>query len=135
MNDAKIRNSHKALIQGVYQWQSNPKPIALILSELKKNKFFNFDAIYLEKNLDKMVDNKDQIDSLIINALDRPIERISSIEQALLRVGCHLLIEHHEAKHPLIISEMLTLTCYFAEKTQAKYINAVLDQISKQQRA
>jgi transcription antitermination protein NusB len=126
------RNTEKAIIQCLYAWQANPKSIDILIEKLKENKTTSVDESILHQTLEAIIEQKETLDTIIQSALDREMNRISAIEQAILRVGCYRLNESHRATHPIIIANMLTLTKFFVTKSQCKYVNAVLDAISKQ---
>ncbi len=99
-----------------------------ILEEKKiRNKQREF-ALALFKGV---MDNLEKIDeSIIANLTDWDFDRLGSIERATLRLGAYeILFGNLDA--PVVINEAIEITKAFGTEQSPKFINGVLDAISK----
>lgn len=99
-----------------------------ILEEKKiRNKQKDF-AMDLFKGV---MDNLESIDAKIIeNLTDWDFDRLGSIERAILRLGGYEIL-YGELDTAVIINEAIEITKAFGTEQSPKFINGVLDAISK----
>jgi len=99
-----------------------------ILEEKKiRNKQKDF-ALELFKGV---MDNIEKIDeSIIANLTDWDFDRLGSIERATLRLGAYEIL-FGELDAPVVINEAIEITKAFGTEQSPKFINGVLDAISK----
>lgn len=78
-----------------------------------------------------VMDNIEKIDeSIIANLTDWDFDRLGSIERATLRLGAYEIL-FGELDVPVIINEAIEITKAFGTEQSPKFINGVLDAISK----
>ena len=99
-----------------------------ILEEKKiRNKQKDF-ALELFKGV---MDNIEKIDeSIVANLTDWDFDRLGSIERATLRLGAYEIL-FGDLDAPVVINEAIEITKAFGTEQSPKFINGVLDAISK----
>lgn len=135
MSSAKTK-ARKCAVQAIYQWQMTGDDLTAIemhfleeerLKGAQKN--FFIEVFYGVPKQLKV------IDEAIAEFVDRPIEKIDPVERAVLRIGVYELINRLDTPYKVIINESVNLAKCFGADGSHKYINGVLDKISKNQRA
>jgi len=126
---------HKArhyAVQAIYQWQFGINPIEEIQAHFDtKNNPKKVDVEYFSELLKGVVKNQMAIDEHIKNFLDRDISDIDNVELAVLRIATYELLFRLEIPYKVIINEALELAKVFGSKEGFKYVNGVLDKITK----
>ena len=99
-----------------------------ILEEKKiRNKQKDF-ALELFKGV---MDNLEKVDAVIVSCLkDWDFERLGSIERATLRLGAYEIL-NTDLDDAVIINEAIEIAKAFATEQSPKFINGVLDAVSK----
>ncbi|MEQ8449985.1 MAG: transcription antitermination factor NusB [Nitratireductor sp.] len=79
---------------------------------------------------------KASLDALVAEAgrTKRPIDRYEALLRAILRAGALELQRHLHFDAPLLISQYLSITDSFYERTEVGLVNGVLDSLAKQLR-
>jgi N utilization substance protein B len=67
--------------------------------------------------------------------VDRAVEKIDPVERAILRIGVYELINRLDTPYRVIINEGVNLAKCFGADGSHKYVNSILDKVSKKQRA
>ena len=70
------------------------------------------------------------MDQQIVPLLDRPVEEVDIIEQAILRMGAWELTTDTPVK--VVINEAVEVAKEFAGTDSYKYINSILDALAKE---
>lgn len=78
-----------------------------------------------------VVDNQAAIDKAILKRLASgwKLTRLDATMRALLRAGAAEFIVHHHLSHAVIMDEYVSLAHDFFEESEAKFANAVLDNV------
>ena len=103
-------------------------------AELDGIKYNDADKKYFRKILDVAVKNQSQIDKLTDQALVKkwPISKIDPTIRALFRGGVAELLLEKTPKN-VVINEFVDIAkAFFPEGKETKFVNAVLDHISKE---
>lgn len=103
-------------------------------AELDGIKYNNADKKYFRKILDVAVKNQSQIDKLTDQALVKkwPISKIDPTIRALFRGGVAELLLEKTPKN-VVINEFVDIAkAFFPEGKETKFVNAILDHISKE---
>jgi N utilization substance protein B len=77
----------------------------------------------------------EQLQSEIIEFLDRPIEELSPIELGCMMIGAYELKYDLATPYKVAINEAVELTKTFGGTDGHKYVNGVLDQIAQKVRS
>lgn len=88
------------------------------------------DRPYLEGILKGVADNAPAIDALIEKCLKGwTLDRISKVDQAVLRVAIYELIYARETPDAVVINEAVTLAQRFDTPQAGKFVNGVLSSV------
>ena len=63
------------------------------------------------------------------------MEKIDPVERAILRIGTYELINRLDIPYKVIINEGVNLAKFFGADGSHKYVNGILDKVSKKKRA
>jgi len=117
-------------MQTIYQWDFNGRPEGKLQEMLAHNRkeFGNKDdedfAEHIVKNI---VDHLEKIDKVIIkNAPDWPIDQITGVDRAILRLGVSELKFDDEIPPKVAINEAIELAKTFGGPSSGKFVNGVL---------
>ena len=135
MSLAKTK-ARECAVQALYQWQVSGESLARIernfLEEERlkgaKKKYFSeiFHGVPKQLNI---------IDQALAEFVDRAVEKIDPVERAILRIGVYELINRLDTPYRVIINEGVNLAKCFGADGSHKYVNSILDKVSKKQRA
>ena len=85
-----------------------------------------------EKRAGEIVKKLNQIDKLIFEAAPQwPIEKISKIDLAILRLAVYELVILKNAPEKVIIDEAVELAKEFGGETSSKFVNGALGKVVK----
>jgi N utilization substance protein B len=91
--------------------------------------------IFAEDILKGMIQNIDIIDSKISEqSIHWPIDKIAFLDKSILRIAIYEIL-FTETPHPVIMNEAIEIAKKYCSENSAKFINGVLNAISKQEKA
>lgn len=137
------RVSRIAFVQSVYQFEQTEVPLSQIASQFLTYHFPDKQRSHPERqpaNEDFYLElirglelHLDEIDNLIVQNLTEEwsFDRIISIMKAVLRCSLYELKHQPLIPHPVVINEYVEITKMFADDKDVKFINAILDKLSK----
>ncbi len=135
MKPSARHRSRELALQALYEWLLTKNPVDLIekhfLDDIGSEKV---DCEYFAVLLRGGIENCSEIDQLIKPYISRPIEGISPVELSVLRLATFELAYQPSVPYRVVINEALELAKKFGASEGYRFINAVLDQISKQLR-
>ncbi len=135
MKSARHRSCEFAL-QALYQWliaKSTPADIAHDITQFRG--FDKCDPVYFRSLLDGAIADVHIIEQALAPCLDRPVDRVSPIERAiLLMAGCEFS-RHPDVPYRVVINEAVELAKAFGGTDGHKYVNGVLDKLAAVLRA
>ncbi len=134
MKNARSRSREFAL-QALYQWLLSKNPAAEIARDIALFRGYDkCDALYFRDLLDGVIHDAETIERDLEPCLDRPIDRLSPIERAVLMIaGCEFL-RHPEVPYRVVINEAVELAKDFGGTDGHKYVNGVLDKLAAHMR-
>lgn len=138
-------NARLAAVQVLFQWEKNQEPLPTLLRQYTQERAQSLgdesgdlllapaDLDYMKRLVETATQRLDDIDALISQCLssDWTISRIESVIRAILRIGCGELLEERSVDGPVIINEYLDVAHAFFDGKEVKFVNSVLDQLSK----
>lgn len=131
-NFSSRRKARRYALQALYGWHLSGNDI------LDVEKFFlnqhaadDFDREYFHQLLINIVEKVTSIDDFMKAYLSRKVEELDYIELSILRLSIYELQYQPELPFRVIINEALELAKGFGAKESYKFINGVLDKISK----
>lgn len=120
--------SRQLIMQALYQWQLNDTPFAELLLQFSKDKDYKkSDHEYFAEGLEKIILQKEALDSELENYIDRPIIQLDPVAHAILWIGLLELQEYVELPYRVVLNEAVKLTKKFGAEDSHKFVNAVLD--------
>ncbi len=119
-------SSRDKVLQTLYELELSGEDLKDVLknySSEKSNAFYN-------DILKGVLDNQENIDEIIKNNLDRPIQQLDVIEKNALRIGLFELM-NKELDVAIVINESIRMTKKYGSVEGYKLVNAVLDKVIK----
>lgn len=133
---AAQRKARRFALQGLYEWQMTHNHAHEIEARTRaENAMHKVDLPYYHMLLSRIVQDAEAIDALLTPLLDREFAALNGVEQAILRIGAFELRDRLEIPYKVVIDEAIELAKHFGATDSHKYINGVLDRLSKQLRA
>lgn len=135
MKTARYRSREFAL-QGLYRWLLAKHTPAEIAQDIVLFRGFDkCDALYFRDLLDGAIHDASAIEGQLAPCLDRPVEKLSPVERAVLLIaGCEFS-RHPEVPYRVVINEAVELAKSFGGTDGHKYVNGVLDKLAAAMRA
>ena len=83
--------------------------------------------------LNAVVEHQAVIDTAILSRLSEgwKLTRLDATTRAILRAGAAEFIVHQELSEAVILDEYVSLAYYFFDETEAKFVNAVLQNVGR----
>lgn len=137
-----MANRHLArsvVLQTLFEWDFSKKSDDVADSVLMRN-MHEFapgmtDTSFMSELLSGVLTKKNDLDTIIKKAApDWPIEKISTIDRNILRVGLYELLfaDHGEVPPKVAINEAIELAKSFGGDTSGKFVNGVLGAVYKE---
>ncbi len=132
---AARRKARRFVLQALYEWQLSRNNIGDIEKRfLAVNDMNKVDVAYFRELFHGIPTQLDALDELLATCLDRPIQGVSQVEKAILRIGAYELLERPDVPYPVVISEGMELARHFGADESFRYVNAVLDKLARELR-
>lgn len=137
MNPNARRNAREFALQALYQWQMSHTPAPDIEAHFLKTqiKKKNVDLVYFKELINGVPTQQPILDKHMVGFLDRAITELDPIELAILRLAIYELTERLDIPYRVVINEALELTKKFGSVEGYKFVNGILDKVSKKLRA
>lgn len=121
-----------AVVELLYAFESGNEEIKKIASSmLEEKKIKNNQLAFALSLFNGVLERINEIDALIEPHLkDWDFKRLGSMEKAILRLGAYE-IGFTPTQNPIIINECIELGKLYAEPNTPKFLNAILDSLSK----
>lgn len=133
---ARRRKARHYAMQALYQWHMAQAAVNVIEAEFRSDyDFSNVDLEYFQALLHGIPASVDDLDSTYEPLLDRRLNELDPIERTLLRMGTWELRERIDVPYRVVINEAVALARKFGATDGHKYINGVLDRLSRDLRS
>ena len=134
---ARARSLARRLaLQALYQWQMTGHSFAELRNQYTQDEGYpEVDPEYFKALLQGAVEGAAEIDGMLAQWLDRPVNQLDPIEHAVLLIGVEELRAHCEVPYRVVLNEGVELAKKFGATDGHKFINAVLDRAARQLRA
>jgi len=121
----KSKSPRVRVIQKLYSFFINPEEII----EYKKSQYKKF----IKDVVQGTIERRELIEETLIKNLsdDLNLKRTDKLLKIIIYAAIYELMFKHNNPIKVIISEYLKASEFFLEKTQIKYLNAILDKVSK----
>jgi transcription antitermination factor NusB len=88
--------------------------------------------VSVDEKVQLVTANKEKIDEMIRTVVENYVpERINPVDRAILRLGAAEIMFDKEMPAPVAINEAIEISQKFASTDSSKFINGILDKISK----
>jgi len=125
------RRARELALQGLYQWKIGGTDEAAIEAHLAdSDDFGKADRTFFTGLLRGVLAQKENLQNLLQEFLDRPFDELSPIEASILLAGAYELANHQQTPYRVIINECIELTKGFGGTDGHKYVNGVLDKLA-----
>ncbi len=131
MSSAKT-NARRCVVQALYQWQMTGESLSRIEQNFADEELLKgAQKNYFSEIFHGIPQQLNKIDEALAEFVDRPVEKIDLVERAVLRIGVYELMNRLDTPYKVIINEGVNLAKYFGADGSHKYVNGVLDNVSK----
>ena len=135
MKSARHRSREFAL-QGLYRWLlAKPAPAEIACDIELFRGFDKCDPAYFRDLLEGAIHDVQNIENSLAPCLDRPLDKLSPIERAILMIAGSEFLRHPEVPYRVVINEAVELAKAFGGTDGHKYVNGVLDRLAAMLRA
>jgi N utilization substance protein B len=131
--------SRSVVLQTLFEWDFEHKDKDAAHQIFKRNvdEFApgSNDVPFMKGLLDTVVDKQNDLDVLIVKAApDWPLEKISTVDRNILRIGLAELLfaDRNEVPPKVAINEAIELAKSFGGDTSGKFVNGVLGAVYKE---
>lgn len=122
------RQSREVALQSLYAWQLSGGDV---VEEMKGNEGWERSDQKLAEAIVRGVrESEEGLRALIAPHLDRPFERLSPVERAILYIGAFELRAHPETPFKVVINEAVELGKSFGAAEGHRFVNGVLEKIA-----
>ena len=136
MSQRKRHRARRLALQALYQWQVTGDDLSEISAQfVAENDSDKYDAAYFQDLFHGVPAHLDELDSELQPLIDRDIERVDLVERAALRLGVYELLHLPEVPFRVVINESVELAKIFGADKGHRYVNGVLDKVSKKVRS
>jgi len=129
---AARRKAREYAMQAIYQWQMSESPLneieAQYLATMNSKKV---DIVYFQELFTGVLTGLHDIDEVLTTVTDREVEDIDPVERAIIRLSAFELQKRIDIPRRVVINEGIELAKTFGATDGHKFINGVLDKISK----
>lgn len=130
MKPSERRKARRLAVQAIYSWQLSGNNIADVEHEfLTEQSLDGVDVAYFRELFAGVATKKAQLDELVIPYLDRPIDEVSPVEKAIVRLASYELTFRKDVPFKVAINEAIELAKAFGADDSHKFVNGLLDKL------
>jgi len=135
MSNARTK-ARRNVVQALYQWQLSGGNLADIQAQfLSEYDMKKVDVDYFKELFRQVPLHLHELDDHLLPFLDRPVDEVDPVERAILRIAAYELGFCLDVPYRVVINESVELAKRFGAEHGHKYVNGVVDQMSKKMRA
>ncbi len=128
-------NARRCAVQALYQWQMTGQNLGLIeLQFYEEERLKLAQKSYFSLLFHGVPKQLTELDAVLSEFVDRPVEKIDPVERAILRLGTYEMLNRLEIPYRVVINESVDLAKYFGADGSHKYVNGILDKVAQKQR-
>lgn len=139
MNKQLIRGKQRArklVVQALYQWALSGVPVYDIEAQFCTIQDMDkVDGAYFSMLLRGIVQNVDELNSVLMPFLDRTLDTLSPVELGVLRMGAFELLHCPEVPYRIVLDEAVSLAKTFGTQEGHRYVNGVLNNLARSVRS
>ncbi|MGP5312459.1 transcription antitermination factor NusB [Psychrobacter sp. Sarcosine-02u-2] len=144
-----VRKARRFAMQGLYEWLVTDRrfdidgklgwkdnaPHDIAARTRATNAMHTVHIGYYHEMMRDIPEQIDALDALISQHLDRDIDKLDTVEHAILLIGAYELQNRLEIPYKVVLDEAMKLNNHFGATDAHKLINAVLDKMAIEMRA
>ena len=124
---ARSRSRRRAL-QAVYAWQLSGASERDIIGQFAHEQAHEVaDLEYFEDLVRGVMRHVQELDTALLDHLDRKVDEVDPIERAALRIAAYELLHRPDVPYRVVINEAIDSTKRFGSEHGHTYVNGVLD--------
>ena len=131
---AQRRKARRIVLQAIYQWLMTSNEPFEIAAQFREANSLKVDWDYFDEVFLRIPLCQKAIEKELESVVDREINALDMIEKALLYVGVFELTYLVDIPYRVVINECVDLAKTFGASESHKYVNGVLDKLSKKLR-
>ncbi len=131
---AQRRKARRIVLQAIYQWLMTSNEPFEIAAQFREANSLKVDWDYFDEVFLRIPLCQKAIETELESVDDREINALDMIEKALLYVGVFELTYLVDIPYRVVINECVDLAKTFGASESHKYVNGVLDKLSKKLR-
>lgn len=131
---AQRRKARRIVLQAIYQWLMTSNEPFEIAAQFREANSLKVDWDYFDEVFLRIPLCQKAIETELESVVDREINALDMIEKALLYVGVFELTYLVDIPYRVVINECVDLAKTFGASESHKYVNGVLDKLSKKLR-
>ncbi|WP_182407156.1 transcription antitermination factor NusB [Psychrobacter sp. GP33] len=156
MSESSYKTSHTAVrkarrfaMQGLYEWLVTDRrfdttgklgwkdnaPNDIAARTRASNAMHTVHIGYYHEMMRDIPEQVEALDTLIAQHLDREVDKLDTVEHAILLIGAYELQNRLEIPYKVVLDEAMKLNNHFGATDAHKLINAVLDRMAIELRA
>lgn len=122
-------------MQALYEWSISGNPMFEIEARYRvENDMHKVDLDYFHELIHEISKDVDAIDDAFMQHLDRKFHELDHVERAILRIGAYEVLKRLDVPYKVLINEGIELAKDFGATESHKYVNSILDEMTKQHR-
>ena len=131
------RYARRKALQALYQWEYTQDSASELLKQFQASQedMHKVDLEYFSELLEGVIKHQPSLDAALEPHLDRKIIHVDCIERELLRLAMYEFKHRLDVPYRVVINEAVELAKLFGAEQAHKFINGVLDQVAKIERA
>ena len=127
--------TRRYVLQAHYQWLIAKAPLSDIEAQFRaEHDFAKIDEDHFQALFYGIPQTIDQLDGLLTPLMHKAVDELDPIELCVLRMATYELQHCLDVPYKVVIDEALNLNKQFGTVEGFKFVNAVLDQVSRQLR-
>ena len=128
--------ARKCAMQVLYQWQLTKHSAEELLEQhLGSDELAAADVEYFSELINGCTAKHLELEAIIGEFADRPVEQLDPVERAILMIGVYELTNRLDVPYRVVINEGVDLAKRFGATDGHRYINGMLDKIARAKRA
>ena len=120
--------ARRRALQAIYAWQMSGGNEQQVIAQFAHEQAHEIaDLEYFEDLVRGVMKHKKDIDTALVEFLDRTVEEVDPIERAALRIASYELRHRPDVPYRVVINEAIDSTKRFGSEHGHTYVNGVLD--------
>ena len=127
------QKARKKLVQALYQWMITVTPTHEIEDQFAERQpdFAKIDLSFFKSAMKSITMKNKEMEDILEPFLDIKVSQLDEIEKSVLFIGLYELNHHLETPYRVVINESVDLAKRFGGTDSHKFINGVMDKLSK----